>query len=114
MKQYTDENGIWEWDAAPLDEFQVDICRPDGMQLLSQTLIAREEEYVFTPPKALFVSGSVVDANTKELIEKFRVVAGYRNGSSPGNRTSWIQRGGRYEPAGGKYGLRMTSDGNFL
>ncbi|MCA9265602.1 MAG: carboxypeptidase regulatory-like domain-containing protein, partial [Planctomycetales bacterium] len=55
VNQYADENGVWEWDEAPLDEFRADICRPDGMQLSSQPLITRDEEYVFSPPAALVV-----------------------------------------------------------
>ena len=59
------------WNEAPLDEFQADICRPDGMQLTGQPLIAREEEYVFRVPAALVVSGKVVDAVTKSRSKHF-------------------------------------------
>jgi hypothetical protein len=43
VNAYTDDNGVWTWNEAPLDEFKADICRPEGMQLFGQTLIAREE-----------------------------------------------------------------------
>ena len=52
VSQISDENGIWVWNEAPLDEFKADICRPDGMQLPRQSLIARPEEYVFRVPGA--------------------------------------------------------------
>ena len=47
---YTDENGVWEWNEAPLDEFRADISTPGRIGLPMQSLTAREEEYVFTPP----------------------------------------------------------------
>ncbi len=78
VSQYTDENGVWVWHEAPLDEFKADICPPDGMQLLEQPLIAREEEYVFRTPSALVISGKVIDAVTKKPIKAFRVVPGGR------------------------------------
>lgn len=89
-RDYADENGVWEWNEAPLDEFSADICRPGGMQLSYQKLIAREQEYVFTPPKTLVVSGNVIDAKTKKPIRKFRVVPGTRDDSGfrPGLRWS--------------------------
>lgn len=76
VNAFTDDSGVWEWNEAPLDEFQADICRPGGMQLGKQKLIARAEEYVFSPPPALVVVGRVIDAETKEPIERFQVVPG--------------------------------------
>ena len=67
ISQYADENGVWVWNEAPLDEFKADICpSADGMQLLKQPLIARDEEYVFRLPAQLVVTGKVVDAETRE------------------------------------------------
>ena len=105
VSQYADENGVWEWEEAPLDEFQADICRPGGMQLSSQFLIAREEEYVFKPPRALVVSGSVLDAKTKQPIQSFRVISGLRN-SAPRSGVNWIP-GNSYEGSDGKYRIRL-------
>lgn len=106
VNQYADENGVWEWHEAPLDEFQADICRPDGMQLSKQSLIARDEEYLFTPPKALVVSGRVINAETRQPIEKFRVTPGLRN-SDPGIRMNWIHSDS-YEATDGTYRIRFT------
>src|SRR4029079_2127998 len=78
VNQYTDEKGVWEWDEAPLDGFQADICPPGGMQLGKQPLLARDEEYVFRALPALVISGKVVDAQTKKPIEKFTVLPGAR------------------------------------
>ena len=106
--QYTDENGVWEWREAPLDEFQADICRPDGMQLSRRSLIAREEEYVFLPPRVLVVSGSVVDAKTKVPVKKFRVTPGLRN-NDPGIRMNWIPSDS-YEATDGTYRIHLMHD----
>ncbi len=108
VSEYTDNNGVWEWNEAPLDEFQADICRPDGMQLSRQSLIAREREYVFKPPRALVVSGSVTDATTNEPIKKFRVIPGLRN-RDPRIRMNWIPTDS-YEASGGQYRVRFTHD----
>jgi beta-lactamase regulating signal transducer with metallopeptidase domain len=106
VDQYADEHGVWEWNEAPLDEFEADICRPDGMQLPREKLIARSEEYIFQPPEALVVSGRVVDAVTKELVRKFRVTPGLRN-PDPGIRMNWIPREA-YDATDGTYRLRFT------
>lgn len=105
--QYADERGVWEWHEAPLDEFQADICRPDGMQLQLQKLVARDEEYVFTPSPSLVASGSVVDAATKETIKNFRVTPGVRNENS-GFRVNW-DTSASYDATDGAYRIRFDS-----
>ncbi|MEM6471172.1 MAG: carboxypeptidase-like regulatory domain-containing protein, partial [Planctomycetota bacterium] len=82
VRQYTDENGVWEWKEAPLDEFEADICRPGGMQLTNEPMIARNEEYVFTPPRLLRVRGNVLDAETGKPVKDFLVVKGLVNKDS--------------------------------
>jgi hypothetical protein len=104
VNQYADENGIWEWNEAPLDQFLADICRPDGMSLAMQPLVSRDEEYVFHPPPALVVSGKVIDAQTKKPVSKFRVVPGILVGE-----TQW-SRGEQFTSTDGKYRLRWTHD----
>jgi beta-lactamase regulating signal transducer with metallopeptidase domain/uncharacterized GH25 family protein len=79
VNQYTDDEGVWEWNEAPVDEFEADICRADGMQLQSQPIKAREEEYVFRPPRLLVISGRVTDKATGELVKRFRCIPGGRN-----------------------------------
>ncbi len=106
ISQYTDQNGVWEWNEAPLDELVADICRPGGMQLAMHPFIARDEEYVFSPPRILVVSGSVVDAKTKEPVKNFRVIPGLRN-SDPGIRMNWSQ-GNSYEANHGEYRIRFS------
>jgi len=106
VSQYADKNGVWEWNEAPLDEFQADISRPGGMQLVRQSLIARKKEYVFTLPKALVVSGRVVDTKTGQPTKKFRVIPGIRN-RDPRIGMNWILSNA-YEASDGKYRVRFT------
>lgn len=104
INQYADQDGIWAWDEAPLDEFKADICPPDGMTLSEQPLIAREEEYVFRTPPALVVSGRVIDAVTRAPIKAFRVVPGIRSSDTHMN---WA-RGGSFTASDGRYRIRQT------
>lgn len=108
VNQYADKNGVWEWDEAPLDEFQADICRPGGMQLSNQKLLARDEEYVFKPPRALIISGSVIDAKTKQPVKKFRVTPGAERDNSR-TRLFW-NSSDSFTVSDGKYQLRITDD----
>jgi protocatechuate 3,4-dioxygenase beta subunit len=104
VNQYTNDEGIWEWNEAPLDAFEADICRADGMQLPRQQLVAGKD-YVFQPPPALIVSGRVVDAETKQPIKKFRAVPGLRN-PDPRIRMNWVPREA-YEASDGTYRLHF-------
>lgn len=87
VNEYADQEGVWEWNEAPLDEFRADICPPNGMALSRQPLIAREEEYVFRTPPALVVSGRAIDAETGQPIEKFQVIRGIRSSDS---HMTWV------------------------
>lgn len=107
VSQYTDENGVWEWHEAPIDEFSADICRPGGMRLMYQSLIAREEEYVFSPPKALVISGRVIDAVTKKPVTKFRAVPGTHNEPRQKSGDNW-QRNDSYLATDGTYRITRT------
>ena len=78
VNQKFNDAGVWEWNEAPLDEFDADICRPNGLLLPKQILKARDEEYVFRLPSAYVVVGKVVDAQTKEPIKTFQVTTAHR------------------------------------
>jgi len=106
VSQYADDNGVWEWNEAPLDEFKADICPPHRMQLSEQSLVARDEEYVFRTPPILEVSGSVVDATTNEPIKAFRVIPGVKFSGSP-SELHWMQDDS-YEAADGNYRINFT------
>jgi uncharacterized GH25 family protein len=104
VSQYANEQGVWEWNEAPLDAFQADICRPNGMQLNRQRLIARKEEYVFRPPPALVIFGTVIDAETKRPIKSFRVIPGTRFDAT---QMIW-NRSGAFRSSDGHYRLAET------
>jgi hypothetical protein len=78
VSQYADTQGVWEWREAPVDEFKADICPPIGTELLEQPLIASDEDYVFRVPRPLVISGSVVDAVTRQPVKDFLMVPGLR------------------------------------
>ena len=101
--QYADENGVWEWNEAPLDEFYADICRPGGMYLAKQKIVAREEEYVFRPPPALVIFGNVTNKETGKPLSAFRVVPG---AIFNGNQRHPLQRDA-FPAANGKYHLKQ-------
>jgi beta-lactamase regulating signal transducer with metallopeptidase domain/uncharacterized GH25 family protein len=105
VDQYADANGVWEWHEAPLDEIKADICPPQGMQLVTQTITARPEEYVFHVTGPLVVSGKVVDAATGKPVDTFRVIAGWRWRDGPAS-LFWNQRGA-FDATGGHYQIRQ-------
>ncbi|WP_422931961.1 carboxypeptidase regulatory-like domain-containing protein [Singulisphaera sp. PoT] len=118
VNEYADADGSWAWDEAPLDEFKADICPPDGMQLVLQPIIAREDEYVFRTPDTLVISGRVIDAESKKPVPKFRVVPGWQtaDGRKGWNRNdSFVANDGQYriaEDRGENLGLiRIEADG---
>ena len=105
VNQYADEQGVWQWNEAPLDKLEADICPPGGMQLPHRPLVAREQEYVFRFVPELVISGNVTDAVTGKPVKRFRVVPGLRDGSanSPGLR--WLMSRS-FEAADGRYELQ--------
>jgi beta-lactamase regulating signal transducer with metallopeptidase domain len=115
INQYSDANGVWQWDEAPLDEFVADICpRGGGMQLVERPLVARKEEYVFRTYPELVVAGRVVDSKTRKPVNSFRVVPGIRSYSNPGAQSgethvSW-ERGNSYQGKDGQYSVKFDRE----
>jgi hypothetical protein len=66
IPQYANKDGVWEWDGAPLDALEADICPPNGMQLVRQNITAREQEYVFHPLAALVISGQIISRHSRQ------------------------------------------------
>jgi hypothetical protein len=117
---YANENGVWEWNEAPEDAVIADICPPNMTQLSDQSLVARDEDYVFTfsddkLPATIF--GAVVDRVTSQPIKEFRVVPG----EDLGDRVLWFRRAAfdgkdgkfyyRSESPRGGYRFRIEADG---
>lgn len=80
VKCKTNEEGIWEWNEAPLDSFEGDIYyrgdRGEFMTRSNQSILIGEKLQVFRLAPQLYVSGKVTDAETGEPIKKFRVIPG--------------------------------------
>ncbi|MDZ4656162.1 MAG: carboxypeptidase regulatory-like domain-containing protein [Bythopirellula sp.] len=74
----TDAEGLWSWESAPADEVQVDMFCRGYMSVRGQKFAPREEPYEITMPKALKVTGKVVDAESGEPIKQFQVIEGLR------------------------------------
>ena len=113
----TDNDGIWQWNEAPPGPIVANIGAPDHLFLNTQTLVAGKEEYVVRVASAIAVSGRVIDAETKQPIQRFRAVAGMY---APAyifwlNKNEFAETAGRYkirEHAGsGAYLVRIEADG---
>ncbi|PHQ34350.1 carboxypeptidase-like regulatory domain-containing protein [Rhodopirellula bahusiensis] len=117
---YTDENGVWEWNEAPLDVFEADICPPGGMQLARQPIVAGDAEHLFQPPPLLVITGKVRDAESGEPITGFRVTPGHRN-DNPSIGFDWYKREAytsnsadyqvEFNRSGSGYVVRIEADG---
>jgi hypothetical protein len=70
------------------------------MQIVSQRLIPRAEDYVFTATPLLTVSGNVVDAETKQPIQKMTITPAFFN---QGQKQPYLNNGGTYVSVDGKY-----------
>ncbi len=104
IHEYTDENGVWQWNEAPPDAVRCDVCPPGSMTIEDQSLVARGEEYVFTLRPPLVISGRVVDAETKEPIKVFRVVPGIRSSEQ---QMTWA-RSSSFDARDGHYRITRT------
>jgi hypothetical protein len=100
VNQYANDEGVWEWNEAPLEGFTADICPPGGMQMPDIPFMPRKEEYIIAAFPPVVISGRVVDAETKQPIPAFRMVPGiyFDNGQIHWERRDAREaREGRYE-----------------
>jgi len=109
----TDKNGVVVWDAAPADAVEYDFYK-DGYAWLDEVaLVADGEEHTVTLPRPIKVSGTVVDKQTGEPIDKFRVVPvlDWLTG-----RTPTVSRSGAFESEGGRYEwlTQRTDTGHYV
>ena len=104
VNQYANQDGVWEWNEAPLDEIQVDVCPIGGMQMLLQPLTPRDEEYVFRTSPVLVVTGKVTDAETGKPVKSFRAVPGM---VALDGHISWARHDG-YQTTDGRYELHRN------
>ena len=97
----TDEDGWWRWDEAPADEILADIIHPGGGQMQQRRLIAGDVPHVFMPPPRLVIRGRVVDLQTGEPVDRFRVIKGIRS-VMPDERLHWLHNEA-FESVDGRY-----------
>lgn len=97
----TDANGYFQWDDAPADEVLFDIFKKDYMSVREYSMSPSKDEYIITMYPTLRVIGRVVDAETGQEINNFKLIPGIDWGR--GGRVSWLRRNakaftqGRYE-----------------
>jgi hypothetical protein len=72
----TDANGMWTWDSAPAEEVRIDMFCQGYMSVRNQSFAPRDEPYEIVMPRAIKVSGNVVDAETGRPLESFSVIPG--------------------------------------
>ena len=110
MRGRTDAEGRWAWTWAPKDAVETSIGlsgRVDYMSINNLPLAPQEAEHVVTLYPALTISGRVVDAETKQPIPNFRVVAGCRVKGDFDNRVQWDRRE-TVERKNGQYEVEVT------
>jgi 5-hydroxyisourate hydrolase-like protein (transthyretin family) len=98
----TDENGMWTWDSAPTEEVRIDIFHQGYMSVRNQSFAPRDEPYEIIMPRAIKVSGNVVDAETGQPLETFSVIPG----------SQW--NGPNRPPYWHRYMAKPGNDGKFL
>jgi len=74
---HDDGGGRYSLSNAPADELELDITAPDSMSLIMYSATPGETENVVKLGPALRLHGKVVDAVTKQAVEKFSMTAGW-------------------------------------
>ncbi len=110
VNMFTDRNGVWEWNEAPLDEFKADIYPPAGAAIRRFPLVARAETYEIVAGAPLRISGSVIDEATREPVKSFRAIVGGWDGG-PG--IFW-ERNDSYAAKDGTYSLKANNRQAFF
>ena len=79
----TDASGRMVWSNAPDTELEFDIAASGYMRMNQVKVLPDGQEKLITLPPALEVSGTVRDADTGELIPRFRIITGWP-------QTNWV------------------------
>jgi hypothetical protein len=87
----TNENGYFEWKAAPTDEVQFDFYKQGYMSVRKMQMSPGIDEYVVMMYPPLKVGGTVVDADSNGPIRNFRLFAGIK--SETGDSAYWGRSG---------------------
>lgn len=101
IPRQTDEDGVYIWDNAPSDEVTFSMLAQGFLDKRNYKLTAGEEEYTIKFIRPLVVTGTVVNAQTKQPVEAFEVIQGIK--LDQGDRMSWqrdrskLGKSGTYE-----------------
>lgn len=99
----TDEEGVYVWNNAPSDGVEFDILAEGFLDKRNYKLTARDEEYIVKFIRPLTVTGTVVNAKTKQQIEAFDVIQGFTWKQDENDGISWeheermLGKAGAYE-----------------
>ena len=97
----TDKDGVFQWKHAPEDVVKCEVLVRGYLDHRGVEFTAREEPYIVKLVRPLVIKGSVVDAETGEPIESFRIVPQihFREGEPghPRRREAVDGQNGRYE-----------------
>jgi uncharacterized GH25 family protein len=106
MKSNAD--GSFEIADAPEDEIKCDFTKDGYMSVEDFAMTSGGEDYIITMKPPLKVSGTVVDEETGEFINRFELVKGgdYGDGRAP-----WWMRYDTKNVSGGKYEADFTQEG---
>lgn len=122
IPQKTDANGIWEWTAAPPGKIPSIRFGGSGFSEHSFEIPQTGTPLEITLLRPQFLSGTVIDAETREPIERFQVQIGFvhPSGASKANRKmNWTEavpgQAGKYELTNYRekiaYAYRAVADG---
>lgn len=75
----TDAEGRWQWNEAPEEEIFVDVYHLNWLTTREIPLIASDEPHVIALPKAIVMQGRVIDAETEQPIERFKIALEHRH-----------------------------------
>ena len=107
--KYTDSDGRFKWTNAPADDIQVVIGKTGYMYFSHPDLIASDDEYEIVLYRPITIAGSVIDAETKQPIENFKLIPGIESFDRPGSLTYQPSVGWRKVFTNGKYSYDFTS-----
>ncbi|WP_165223548.1 sigma-70 family RNA polymerase sigma factor [Aquisphaera insulae] len=85
---HTDADGGWEWAEAPREEISFYLAPPGEVQRTVLKVMARDERQELRLPPPLVIAGRVIDAETRQPVERFRSVPGLAFDRNP--KVIWV------------------------
>lgn len=104
----TDASGVWKWTWAPEEEVKYNFRKQGYMGISKKPFAPRDEPYTVGMLPELQISGSVVDGETGEPIEAFRVTPGTTNRG--GSRPQYWHRSSAIDARNGRYSISIDHE----